>query len=245
MYFSPWTEKARWALDHHGVSYRYKEHLIIFGMPVLRWKMRRWRGDVTVPAYVDGRVVCGDSWDIARLAEKQGHGAPLFPPEELPRIETYNWLSERALESLRILASLRLLESPEAQAEVLPPFVPGPLRRWLVGVARFAVAYIQREFGFGPESRAQALEQARSVWAELLRELRAAGGQYLLGGRLTYADVAMAVAVQGLKPVSVGPMRLPPAYERCWTTPELQDEFAELIRWRDRIYERHRRGANA
>ena len=37
--YSPWTEKARWALDHHGIDYRYSEHLILFGMLPLRIKL--------------------------------------------------------------------------------------------------------------------------------------------------------------------------------------------------------------
>src|SRR4051812_4751156 len=48
--FSPWTQKARWALDHHGLGYRYHEHLILFGMPQLHWQMRKWREPLTVPA---------------------------------------------------------------------------------------------------------------------------------------------------------------------------------------------------
>jgi glutathione S-transferase len=36
LHYSPWSEKARWALDHHGVAYRYEEYKILLGEPKLR-----------------------------------------------------------------------------------------------------------------------------------------------------------------------------------------------------------------
>ena len=65
--YSPWTMKARWALDHHKIPYRYREHLILFGMPELRWRLKKPFGDITVPLLVNGggnSVM--DSFEIAR-----------------------------------------------------------------------------------------------------------------------------------------------------------------------------------
>ena len=159
--YSPWTEKARWALDHHRHPYRYREHLILFGMPELRMRTGKWRGPLTVPTLIEerdggGREVLGDSWDIARHADRSGDGAVLFPDAELARIEKYNALSERALDAIRIVFSARLLADPEAKAEALPAFVPGPLRRPLAGMATVGVAYIAREFGYSFEDRQRA-----------------------------------------------------------------------------------------
>ena len=38
--YSPWTERARWALDHHRIAYRYREHLPMLGEPMLRRRAR-------------------------------------------------------------------------------------------------------------------------------------------------------------------------------------------------------------
>jgi glutathione S-transferase len=54
--FSPWTEKARWALDHHGIRYRCEEYVPLAGEPWLRLRARRFHGRISVltcsgPAY--------------------------------------------------------------------------------------------------------------------------------------------------------------------------------------------------
>jgi glutathione S-transferase len=56
--FSPWSEKARWALDARGVPYDYRRYQPILGEPALRAKLRRARGPVTVPVLttIDGVV---------------------------------------------------------------------------------------------------------------------------------------------------------------------------------------------
>ena len=51
--YSPWTAKARWALDHHKIPYRYREHLILFGMPELRWRLKKPFGDYYDRVYFD------------------------------------------------------------------------------------------------------------------------------------------------------------------------------------------------
>jgi glutathione S-transferase len=243
--YSPWTEKARWALDHHRHSYLYREHLILFGMPELRIRTGKWRGPLTVPTLIEereggGKEVLGDSWDIARHADRGGGGAQLFPEAELARIEHYNRLSERALDAIRIVFSARLLEDPEAKAEALPTFVPHGLRRGLAGMASVGVAYIAREFGYSVADRERAEAELRSIYAELARDLRAAGGDYLVGGRFSYADIAMAATVHGIEPTPEAPAKLGPATVRCWSSSELKKEFGELAAWRDRLYAKHR-----
>jgi glutathione S-transferase len=243
--YSPWTEKARWALDHHRKPYRYREHLILFGMPELRLRTGKWTGPLTVPALIEegpqgSKEVIGDSWDIARHADRQGEGARLFPESEFAQIEKYNRLSEEALDAVRILFSARLMKDPEAKAEALPSFVPRPLRRPLAGIASVGVAYIAHEFGYSVQDVERALAELRDIYSELSRDLQAAGGDYLVGGRFSYADIAMATTIQGLEPSKDAPVRFGEALRRCWGAAELQEEFKGLLEWRDRLYTRHR-----
>ena len=50
--YSPWSERALWALDHHGLARREREYTPIFGEPGMRLKARRFKGRVTVPLLV-------------------------------------------------------------------------------------------------------------------------------------------------------------------------------------------------
>jgi glutathione S-transferase len=79
--FAPWCEKARWALDHHGISYHSVEHTPLLGELGLRWAARRPFGPATVPLLVSDGLRLTDSFEIARWAEGVGHGTPLFPED--------------------------------------------------------------------------------------------------------------------------------------------------------------------
>ena len=70
--YSPWTQKARWALNHHRIEYQYSEHLIMVGIPLLRMKTGRWLGAVTAPSLVGTDRPLLDSFAIARWADGQG-----------------------------------------------------------------------------------------------------------------------------------------------------------------------------
>ena len=47
--YSPWSEKARWALDHHGIEYRNIAYTPMLGVPRLRMRLRAMRAKITVP----------------------------------------------------------------------------------------------------------------------------------------------------------------------------------------------------
>src|SRR5262245_24245928 len=99
---SPWTEKARWALDHHKVPYLFRESLICFGLPLWRLRAGRYRGRRSVPVYRGQSGVLTDSFDIARFAESGGGGAPLFPAGRDEEVDAWNRESETAMASGRV-----------------------------------------------------------------------------------------------------------------------------------------------
>ena len=47
--FSPWTKKARWALEQCDHSYDYKEYTPALSEPALRLRLRKLKGTVSVP----------------------------------------------------------------------------------------------------------------------------------------------------------------------------------------------------
>src|SRR5688572_7159844 len=96
--FSPWSEKARWALDVRRVRYRFRHYQPLIGELELRVRTRRLRGVVTVPLLIDdGGRVYDDSAAIARFADTQGEGPALFPAEHEAAIARFIELSERGL----------------------------------------------------------------------------------------------------------------------------------------------------
>jgi glutathione S-transferase len=239
--FSPWSEKARWALDVRRVPYAYRVYQPVVGELALRAKLRRLRGRVTVPVLTtdDGQVV-SDSTDIARWADARGEGPTLFPAEHEAAIARFVELSERALDAGRALTLTRMLDDEEALAEM----VPAAARRIPAVAVRVGAFGIRRTLQKYAGDRT-ALDAQRRTLVEALDELRAAlargsgDGPRTLLGRLTYADMAASQAVTAAGPPAFG-MKLRPASRRCWTDPELRERFADLVAWRDALYDRYR-----
>ncbi|MEW6272776.1 MAG: glutathione S-transferase C-terminal domain-containing protein [Thermodesulfobacteriota bacterium] len=237
-YFAPWSEKARWALDHHQLAYGYREHVPLLGEIALRARTGRWRGRVSTPALVTDDGVLHDSFDIARWAEAHGRGAPLLPPGREGAVASWNARSESALSAGRALYLARLSRDPRAQVEMQPRALPGWLRRAMAPATGLAVAFIRRKYG---------IDGAASVLAEgaLVRELDGlrsalAGRAHLLGDALSYADVAMAVTLQFVAPVDTRYVPLGPAALAAWTHAGLAERYGDLVAWRDALYARHR-----
>ena len=63
--YSPWSEKARWPLEHHGIEFREHQYVPLLGAPRLRLRLRRLRGRVTVPVLFTRDRVLADSFAIA------------------------------------------------------------------------------------------------------------------------------------------------------------------------------------
>ena len=239
--YSPWSEKARWALDHHRLEYREEEHLPVLGDIKLRVRLRKPRGRVTVPVLYDGRTYLSDSFDIAQYADKLGGGPRLFPDDKLAEIVAWNQRSEAAMAAGRALLMLASANNKDVALAALPPGVPPALKPLLLPVAKkgielFIAKYRMRD---GEGSHKDVL----------LRELDAlkselSGKRYLLGDTFSYADIVMAVAVQIVSPVDERYMKKLPGADAVDNS-ELARRYPSLIEWRDELYEKHRRPAAA
>lgn len=234
-YFAPWSEKARWALDHHRIAYEYREHVPLVGELALRARTRRFRGRVSTPALLlDDGAVLYDSFDIARHAEAHGRGAPLFPPEHAAAIAEWNARSEAALAAGRALYLERLASDPRAQVDMQPRELPEWLRRASAPMTGLVVAFIRSKYGIDAAA-------SRAAEATLVRELDAlrgalSGRPHLLGDTLSYADVTMAVTLQFVAPVDTRWVPLGPDAFVAWTHPELAKRYTDLVAWRDGLY---------
>ena len=60
--------------------------------------------------------------------------------------------------------------------------------------------------------------------------------EYLLG-EFTYADVTIAMAMQFVAPVDESVIRIGERSRRYWTDEALAEDFADVMAWRDRVFE--------
>lgn len=238
-YFSPWSEKARWALDHHGVDYRYREHVPVLGELALRVRLRAIRGRVSVPALLfDGKAL-RESFDIARYADSIGTRRSLFPAEHGAAIAAWNARSEVALAAGRALYLDRLLRDPAAQVDMQPRAFPAWIRRASAPMTGAAIAFMRRKYAIGPEVLADAESTLDRELANLSHSL-SQNRPFLLGHSLTYADIAMAVTLQFVSPVDTKYVPLGASAIAVWTHPELAARYSDLVQWRDALYTQHR-----
>lgn len=235
---SPWSERARWALDHHGLAYERQVHVPFLGERRLRRLVGPGPGRATVPVLVAGDRVLKESWDIARYADEVGQGAPLFPAGREAEIRRWAQLADEVMGMGRGLVTFRMLESPEALDETLPPAVPALVRWLLRPVSRYATRWFANKYGLTSAALPEQAQRVREGLAQIRESL--GGRPYLLDG-FSYADIVLATSLQGVSPVGDEHWRLGPATRAAWTQPELAASFADLIAWRDQIYARHRR----
>lgn len=236
MTYSPWTECARWALDHHHLAYELVEHQPVLGELALRLRLRRWSGRVTVPVLHDGAVRIDDSLDIVRHADAVGRGTKLLPPADEREILAV-WAScQRLLDAGRGMVVRATAADPAALRAATPRFVPAPLR---VPLGRFGTWAFAAKYGLHRRDRAHDLAEMRGALGEL--SARVGPDTDTLLPTFTFADVALACALQAVAPVDGRHLRLTPEQRAVWGVPELAAEQPGLLAYRDRIWERHRR----
>lgn len=239
MHYSPWSERARWALDHHHLRYETTEHLPVLGGPMLRVAAKKLSGRVTAPLLVDGETSVFDSLDIARYAEQKGTGEPLFPEGSLDDILRWNTICEALVSAGRILVTHKAARDRDAQLEATPAFLPEALRPAAASSAGLVTGLLARKYGFENTSEAEARALAREPLFKL-RDALGPGVRHLVGDRFTYADIVAATSLQFLRPVADVFWPIGPATRRTWSNPDLAEEFVELLLWRDRTYAEHR-----
>jgi glutathione S-transferase len=240
LHVSPWSERARWALDHHGIAYRALQHAPFMGELRLRRIVGRRAGPATVPVLIDGDRVIAQSWDIALWADRQGDGALLIPAEHEPAVREWARVVDEASSHARALVVRDLLESPAALDESLPPEVPTWFRPLIRPITRYGTSWFARKYGLDLNAIADHERAVRTALEKLRSGLD--GAPYLLGS-FTFADIVAATLLQGIAPVGDEHIALGPATRTVWTRHAVATQFADLVEWRDELYRKHRKPA--
>jgi glutathione S-transferase len=236
---SPWSERAKWALDHHGLAYETTDHTPFLG----ELRLRRIAGGggkkrVTTPVLVDDGQVITESWDIAAHADRVGKGSTLIPADQETEIRRWNGVAEEAMRAGRALLIPRIRASGGALDSTLPPLFPRWIRPALRPITRYATDWFTRKYDLRFDEAPAHLAKLRSALDTLRAAL--AKSSYLLG-RFSYADIVMAVLLQNVTPVADRFFPLEPPMRAAWTRDDLAADYADLLAWRDQLYEQHRR----
>ncbi|MGE0786977.1 MAG: glutathione S-transferase N-terminal domain-containing protein [Sandaracinaceae bacterium] len=235
--YSPWSEKARWALDHHRIRYRVVPYQPLLGELALRARLRDVRGVVSVPVMRVAQGWVRGSLDIARWADRFGDGSPLFgDADRARRVDELDALAERALEAGRAFGLPRFLTEHEYLDSLAPRWIAPRLARPLV---RFGVRRTLEKYRVGEHTPAEHERRLRDALTEIRGALHGRSQGTLLEG-FSFADIAVAQALQFVEPANLGAFRMRETGRRGYRNAAIAEEFSDLIAWRDALYADHR-----
>jgi glutathione S-transferase len=232
MSYSPWSERARFALLHHRISFEEREHVPLLGELALRARARGLGRPATVPLLVDGQTRVMGSLPIAHHADTVGGGDRLIEPTRLDAITALNDELEPMMHAIRA----RLLELASEHDDVAIGLTPPALRSLPLSAAsaRLAGKYI------AAKHRASLADVTARLRAGLgIIRARLAGRPYVFEC-FSYADVVCATPLAIVKPVDDAYVPLHPGLRQHIVDEGLAAEFEDLSRWRDELYDRHR-----
>jgi glutathione S-transferase len=201
---SHYCEKARWALDRAGITYREQAHL-----QLIHWlAVRRAGGGRTVPVLVCGDRVLADSADIVDEADaKAPPGQQLYPDDpgaasEVRALERdfdtnlgpngRRWMYNEMRGRRDLAIAYGCTGVPTWERRALPLAYPAVIR------------VIDRYLDITTDTAAQSEVQVRMAFDAVAKRL-SDGRPYLCGDRFTAADLTFAaMAASVLMPPEYG-----------------------------------------
>lgn len=235
--FSNYNEKVRWALDFKGI--RHRRHSVMPGGVRGLWLSR---GDRTLPAIdLDGERIVDSTAIIAALEVRQPD-PPLYPADAEERrraLELEDFFDEHAGHDMRRVGFWELRKDLDYGLDFMTTDQSGI--RASMAKLRLRVAfpvvwsYMNRRYDFTDA----AVERSRETLVAGLDRIEAErdGGDYLVGGSFTVADLTAAALLYPLVWPAEFQYALPEA--RRW-------EFLEPMRdhpaldWIRETWRRHR-----
>jgi glutathione S-transferase len=231
IHHSPWSERARWALLHHGMAFEEREHVPLIGEMALRMRAKS-QGKVSVPLLIDGDEAIQGSLRIGEYVDRKGKKAKLFPEGSVPTITALDEALEDALSAGRERFVIGLAGNREAQLESLPGFLRSLPFATLS--ARIGTAFVTSKYN----ARIGSVDDRIRAGLRAVRE--AIGSKRYVLDAFSFGDIVAASVVQAIAPVADRFVELPPATRTLWQHEKLAREFEDLVVWRDRIYADHR-----
>jgi glutathione S-transferase len=232
MPYSAWSERARFALLHHGYAFEEREHIPVLGELALRVRARKFSGPATVPLLIEDGLAIMDSLAIAEHVDRKGSGSSLFPDAQREAIEAFN----ARLEPMFRVARARALQVSMSDGEAARDLVPAALRAlpFAEFSGRLGVRFVSWKH---PTPKGEIRELLRAGLVEVRTALN---GRRYIHGAFSYADIIAATAVQQVAPPEDRYIPLSPIKRRTWADPQLAAEFSDLVSWRDALYAKHR-----
>jgi glutathione S-transferase len=217
LYVSPWSERARWALDWKGVRYARREYLPIADEEELRQKT----GLSTVPVlFADGAVI-GDSNAALEWLEEKIPEPALLPREPRARAQVRAW---EIAASEAIAPAGRLV------------MITGLRKRGIEPLA----SHFASKYGWTEQRAAEGGRLVDGFLRDLTRAV--AGSRYLVGEQFTRADLTVACMLGpllGFPPDDL--FEVDPGMRTMFGLPNKGDAaLAPLHAWREAIYRAHR-----
>ena len=240
--YSPWTAQARWALDHHVIRYRYTEHIPMITNPLMRLAARRFTGKLSAPLLITPDRVYDDSWQIVTYADRTGHREKLIPLNMVDEMRSWHETCDIAHKANRIITSEATAHNEDAKRENLPDFFPEFSKNILTPLADLGIAYLGMKYDY----RHSIIAEEKKKTREVLNKVRQAlAGKKFIYDHFTYADITAAGTLNFVRPPNDRYVQLKPAMREVFTQNDLATEFADLIEWRDKLYDDKRGESHA
>jgi glutathione S-transferase len=239
---SHYAEKVRWALDYKEVAHARRSPLPGTHIPIALFLTRG--AQPTIPVLeMDGRAI-GDSTAIIAALDAKYLDRPLYPPTPDARsraLQLEDWFDENLGPHARLLPFYELIQEPEIFAEVAAASVPGPLGKAKPVVGAYGRIYTSLRWGANKSEDAQrARDGIVAAFDELEAELEEGSGEFLVGDKLSVADVTAASLFYPIVVPPQGP--LSPDLPR----PAAFESFRQSLsgrpgwRWVEETFRRHR-----
>lgn len=239
---SHYAEKARWALDYKEVDHARRSPLPGTHIPIALFLTRG--AQPTIPVLqMDGRAI-GDSTAIIAALDAKFLDQPLYPskPDERERaLDLEDWFDENLGPHTRLLPFYELIQEPDLFAEIAAESVPGPLGKVKPVVGAYARGYTSLRWGANKSEDAERARQAIvAAFDRLEAELEKGSGEFLVGDRLSVADVTAASLFYPIVIPPEGP--LSPDLPRPAGLESFRQGLSDRpgYRWVEETFRRHR-----